>query len=246
MNKRGSHVGVIISFVIFVTFLVFLYIIIQPEISMKQDKTATLNSLKSELINNLSSNNATRVSVTIQESTLKNCILLVGFINLTKLNPNIIIYNETGNVYPSFISAGNNNDLYVNRTDTQSVFMTVYSSPGINSTTSATISPCNSLIQGNSANNYTIGEITNFSYAFDGDIINLIQDYNSDYFDTKNYFNLTGGNNFGFNFTYQNQTSIGTNDKISGFLNIYSQSFPITYITQNNTLSEGSLTIRVW
>ncbi len=53
MNKRGSHVGMMISFVIFITFLVFLYSILQPVIKTRQDKELVLDSLKTELLNML-------------------------------------------------------------------------------------------------------------------------------------------------------------------------------------------------
>lgn len=53
--KKGSHVGMMISFVIFVTFLVFLYSILQPVIKIRQNKELVLDSLKTELVNMLDS-----------------------------------------------------------------------------------------------------------------------------------------------------------------------------------------------
>ena len=44
-GKKGSHVGVMLSFGIFVVFLVFLYSIIQPMIKIEQDKKLVLNDL---------------------------------------------------------------------------------------------------------------------------------------------------------------------------------------------------------
>ena len=37
-SKKGSHVGVVVSFVIFVTFLIFLYTIIQPATVREKDR----------------------------------------------------------------------------------------------------------------------------------------------------------------------------------------------------------------
>ena len=51
-NKRGSHVGVVVSFVIFVTFLVFLYTIIQPVTVRERGKDYILEYLTLNLVEN--------------------------------------------------------------------------------------------------------------------------------------------------------------------------------------------------
>ena len=56
MNKKGSHVGMMLSFVIFVTFLVFLYSILYPMIKTGQDKKLVLDNLILELAGMLDSN----------------------------------------------------------------------------------------------------------------------------------------------------------------------------------------------
>ena len=49
-GKKGSHVGMMLSFGIFVVFLVFLYSVIQPMIRLEQDKKLILNELIEELV----------------------------------------------------------------------------------------------------------------------------------------------------------------------------------------------------
>ena len=51
-NRKGSHVGVVVSFVVFVTFLVFLYLIIQPATIRERDKQYILDYLKLNLVSN--------------------------------------------------------------------------------------------------------------------------------------------------------------------------------------------------
>ena len=53
-NHRGSHVGVVISFVIFVTFLTFLYAILQPAIKLSGDEPGTLKYIEEKIIENTS------------------------------------------------------------------------------------------------------------------------------------------------------------------------------------------------
>ncbi|MCK4647518.1 hypothetical protein KAT24_01145 [Candidatus Pacearchaeota archaeon] len=73
MDKKGSHVGMMLSFVIFVTFLVFLYSILQPVIKIRQDKKLILDSLIIELAKMLDSTNYTRGSIrTLNENFVVN------------------------------------------------------------------------------------------------------------------------------------------------------------------------------
>ena len=50
MKKKGSHIGVMLSFGIFVTFLVFLYSVLQPIIEMEQEKKLILDDLVLALV----------------------------------------------------------------------------------------------------------------------------------------------------------------------------------------------------
>ena len=56
MNKLGSHVGMIISFVIFITFIVFLYSVVKPAITTGEDKKTILSALEMQILNNISAN----------------------------------------------------------------------------------------------------------------------------------------------------------------------------------------------
>jgi hypothetical protein len=146
MNKRGSHVDVIISFIIFVSFIVFSYVLLQPTLTTQQNKESIASSIESSLVNNL--------------------------------------------------SVGNN-------------------------ISAQTIS--------------------------DNNTIQLINAYNQNYNSVKSWFNISPSDNFGFNFTYQNQTTIGTNDEVPKFSSVYSQAFSVLYITTNNNNTQsGLLTVRVW
>ena len=56
VGKKGSHVGMMLSFVIFVTFIVFLYSVLSPAIKIGQDKKLILDNLILELVEMLNSN----------------------------------------------------------------------------------------------------------------------------------------------------------------------------------------------
>lgn len=251
MEKRGSHIGVIVSFIIFIAFIIFLYALIQPAVTMKQSRGSLLNYLKNALVNNMKSN-LTIITINTYEtrSSRKNCIKLVSFVSNTNiLTPvKIIVLNSTGSSQVAKTSSTDGNDLYIIRTNPDEYFFKIYSSPKFNEIDSSTESPCTSLTIDNPQNNYTIRLIQKYSpgYIFDLNIIKLINDYNSNYQSVKTSFNLTSSENFGFNFTYQNRTSIGTLDKIPSSSEVYSKNFPVLYITENKSLQSGMLTLRVW
>lgn len=250
-NRRGSNIDVIISFIVFIGFLVFFYVIIQPSLVTPQDKSVIINSLYTELKSNLTGANITIISVGInlQKSAQKNCIILNGFAGAANLQSplKILVYNETGGNYPAYNSSG---DVYVNMSNPADVFLNVYSSPSFvpNPTTPSGLTPCTNLYFNNQNNNYTLGKIQDYSvgYIFDANVKQLITAYDSNYLGVKSWFNVTANEDFGFNFTYQNMTSIGTNDKPPAYSSIYSESFPVLYITENNSLQSGELTVRVW
>jgi len=247
MNKRGSHVDVIISFVIFISFIIFAYALLQPTLTTQEGKTALANSLDTALVNNLSGGNFTIISFAARQSTLKGCLQLSSFLNNANINKStLILRNSTGAIFPVYNSSG---DLYVDVSSNQqsNYFFDIYYSSNFNVIPSGTLSGCNVLLQGSSPNNYVIGQISPTSqYIFDFNIFKLINSYNNSYISLRNWFNLSGADNFGFNFTYQNQTIIGTTSKIPPFTNAYAQSYPVLYVTGNKSIQSGLLTIRIW
>lgn len=248
-NRRGSHVDVIISFIIFISFIVFAYAILQPTLTTQEGKTTLASSMYTALINNLSSgSNLTFVSVAANQNSQHNCLQLINFLTNTNLNnPRIIVRNSSGAVFTAYNSSG---DLYIDITSNHQLtsFFSIYYSPSFNLIPSGTLPSCGALQQGNPPNNYIIGQISSSSskYILDFNIIQLVKNYNQSYGTVKSWFNLSAPDNFGFNFTYQNQTIIGTSNKIPPFTNVYAEGFPVLYLANNNSLQSGLLTIRVW
>jgi hypothetical protein len=235
MNKRGSHIDVIISFIIFISFIVFTYAILQPTLTIKGGKTSVADNLEPILVNNLSGD-LTIISL-VTNQTSPNCIKLNNFFGNTNINPTIVVENSTGFVFTAYNSI---NDLYINTSSnpSNSLFY-VYYSPEFNPIASNTLT-C-------SIFSYTIGQISSSSQdILDSNVIQLINNYNNNYNTVKNWFNLSVTNNFGFSFTYQNQTVIKTNNTIPPFTNVYSGGFPVLYLTGNTSLQSGLLTIQVW
>src|SRR3989344_3650275 len=86
-GKRGSHIDVIISFVIFIVFLGFLYSILAPA-KVQEDKEAVLNYLEKTIKDELSSN-LTSASFKITTNSPKECYQILKIIDDENLNVTI-------------------------------------------------------------------------------------------------------------------------------------------------------------
>ena len=248
MNKRGSNVDIIISFMIFISFLVFFYAMTSSSMRFQQDKSSDLNYLQEELTKNMTSNLTIISVLTNSPGSTPNSLKLLGMVdNLNNLEIplNIVVANSTGTV---FNSVNSGSDLYI---DTSSgtgnpMLFDIYYSPLFNTISSGTLTSPQSLKLNANTNNYTIEQVQEMNYLFDFNIIQLIDEYDSNYTGVKNQLNLPPTDNFGFNFTYQNLTSIGTNDPKKIGTVVYSKLFPVLYLDKNSSIQEGNLIIRVW
>ena len=70
-SRKASHVGIVLSFIIFVTFLVFLYSILEPSLNVERDKQALLDHLKIDLLKMFEED---LVIVTVEVKKEGNCL----------------------------------------------------------------------------------------------------------------------------------------------------------------------------
>jgi len=223
-NKRGSHVGIILSFVIFITFVVFVYSILQPGLKVEKEKEAALEYLKTNLLNAFKDNLiVVTVSAPAEISPPPICI---------RLNTN----NFVGSKFiakkqdDSIISAGDKvNPLNLNL-DT----FKVYFSNSINPTALGFLGDSCTLLE---PNRVDINE-----EIFETKIKDSITDQNT----FKQRFNLPEGNDFGFSFTDKEGAVINTIDNTPQGINIYTEEILIKYIDIEANAKYGSIVIRVW
>jgi len=141
-NKKASHVGVVLSFILFITFIVFMYVLLDSKVNQERGKPSTLNYVKGTLLEQVSAE-LTTVSVALI-SPQSNCVELSGFLSGTGLSNRIIVRDDSGNVLTSGISGQN---LKVERNG--NTFFRVYESE--------TFSPEGDLSSSCQSPSYTIG-----------------------------------------------------------------------------------------
>jgi len=244
-NRRGSHVGMIISFVIFITFIVFLYVVVNPAVSTGESKKSVLDFISNKITENISANFTTvSVDFTNVRNPNKNCIILTNLLfNLNIPNPNIIAKNATESIqeaYEIFPSIAINRKVRENR------FFKVYHSSEFDrlATLPSSLSPpsnCKAL----SDTEYTIGSVTIGAYAFENNTYELINYYKNNYDKLKQDFDIVPGAEFGFDFIQYNGTIISVGQPPTS-VSIYAEEIPMQYIDSKANILSGFINIKVW
>ena len=224
-SKKGVHVGVVLSIVMFIGFLVFLYVIMSPAINPQKDKQAILDSLEIRLLEQVSAN-FTTVSISTSAVCLK--------INKTDLDAsglNAFAKDYSGNDIYFYDSAGNT---IVNP---ENLFKIYYSEEEFDESVAGSCDTPTDI--------YIVKSIKTNEKTFETKILALISLYGSDYEDVKELLRVPEGNDFSFNFTYYNKTNIGTTKQIPS-VNVYAEEIPVQYVDRRANLEPGSITIKIW
>jgi hypothetical protein len=244
-NRRGSHVGMILSFVIFITFIIFLYSVVKPAVSVGQDKKTIADYLVVKIIGNVSANfTSTSVEINSSRNPVAKCIRLTGFFVLVpEVQFTTVIQNESRNKMEAFYNSIG--ELVINRTSRNNLFFRIYSSPEFPLITGReTSTGCSSLAQ----EYYSIGVIKSGTFAFENNLDSLIDYYNDsgdNYENLKTALNVPPGTEFGFGITKSNGIKIDVGD-IPPTAEVYAAEIPIQYIDNNVNVQSGFINIRVW
>src|SRR3989338_7927118 len=236
MDKKGSQVGMILSFVIFMTFIFFIFIITQPALDSREDNNSP-EFLTRNLIEKTSENLTTAsVSVTSNE----DCVELTSFSTLTGIGDKIIVVDDNGNLLSSSVSG---NNLFVDKGNV--LFLKVYESSEFQQQT-GTISGCDSLTEGSG---YNIGFLKTSENLFESKIVDLINDYSIDYDDLKDELRVLASNEFAFSFKYKNGTEVQTTaqgHQVPSGANVFATNTPVVYVNDESGIEICSLNVKVW
>ena len=271
-NRSGSHVGMIISFVIFITFIVFLYTVIKPAFNTGEDKKTILDDITNTIINNVSSN-LTVVTLQLDSSNdhSKNCMRVQNFFDFINNYSTLIpspyfarVQDETGTLLSAaVVNSGNiitildnpsyspdNKDLEIVRTSSTSV-----NNNGVltnlffkvYASTQFSALPTQAVSPCPVSTNYNIGSVLITKYVFQKSVLSLINNYNNDYGNLKTELNIPPGNEFDFSFEdVKGITTSTTGQKPPESTNVYSSQIPIQYVDDNADIQTGFINIKVW
>ncbi len=239
-NKKGSHVGIVLSFVIFITFLVFLYTIVEPTMSTQRNKEALLDHLKIELMKRFSAN-LTSVSLTIEKELPQPCIKLLNLKTELNIVSTVIVKDGLGKIFPNRIFE---NNLEIDREgDDNAFFFKIYYSEKFEEVSGGTFSNCRPYMRG--PGGYTIGLVRTDKYIFETKVIEIIDQYENDYDNLRSELKIPLGNEFGFGLIYNDDTKIGIEGQNIS-TNIYVEEIPIQYVDEEANINLGFINIQVW
>ena len=234
-SRKGTHVGVVISFMIFVTFLVFLYIIVQPAIRTKISKQAPLDYLENDLISWVSTD-LTTASVFV-DLPGSSCFILENFITKTGIDENIIVIDDSGTTFNSYISGPS----LIIDTGGSDLLLKVRVSKEFDPIGPPGPSGCTNVNE----NGYTIGLIRTDEYVFESKVGELMEEYKNNYSGVKDVLKVSSEDEFGFSFTYANDTVIKT-EEVNVSISVFAKEIPIQYIDKNAGKMSGLINIRIW
>jgi hypothetical protein len=237
-NKKGSHVGMIISFAIFIIFLVFLLVILEPTLKISEEKENILDNMGALLEDYLKSELTTAtVQINLGVNIAGNC---VKFEDLEIIDEaefggrNIFIKNAAETILGHDWAAP---DLSASN-DGANRFFKIYASSAIDSSES-TLVGCRNIED----DEYIYGITKTEKNIFEKNIITAMELYESDYEILLE--NIGISEEFGFDFTYNNGTTISTGESEQN-KNVYAKEIPIIYIDNSLNSKIGSITIKTW
>ena len=244
VNKRGSHVGIVLSFVVFITFLLFVFSYLNPAFEEQRSKRLNLDLLKDNLFDSLLSNlSVTSLKVSSNHTYQEDCFFIEDFVEIddsyTKIRDeeNNPINGSSVVTIPPIVEINHSSRKFFR------IFHSLGFEPFVpGGGRSEYVSPCEEL----PVENYTLGSTRVSEYVFRSEIDELLFDYDNDYSKLKNDLGVSEFNEFGVAFVNEsgNEIQRGFDINVSG--NIYIEEIPIQYYDSEANIQSGSIKLRVW
>jgi len=226
-NKKGSHVGMILSFLVFVTFLAFLYSVIEPATRSQEDKLDLMEFLKVELIEEFTADLST-VIFDVPASGL-----CVQFNTESGLGgKKVVAKDKDDNIYDSHFD---DDHTYV---DYSGGILKLYYSDEFNA--SEDIGNCGEIF------GYEISLFKTTEEVFESKILSFSEYLEDNYETFKQEKGMGVGNEFGFVFNDGDKNFVTGTDDRDVSTDVYVQEFPIQYMDSEANIKPGFLNIKVW
>lgn len=237
-NRKGTHVEVIISFVIFISFVFFIFAASKYSIMKQEGKKDLFSNLENGLIEEFSSG-VKVISVAISPPT-GSCVTLSGHsINSLDIGNRIIIVDSEGNVLDSSRVYINGAYISIDGLSSQDTFFKIYYSEEFNQVSGG----------GGGCTNVDeeIGLVKTDKYVFQEKIESGVDD--GDYSALKTKLDVPGKTEFTYGIILSNGELIEkTHPDLESDIstNIYVRDKPIKYIDSDGKINSGYLKIKVW
>ena len=225
-NTKGSHVGIILSFTFFITFLIFTYAVLGPVITREGERDNSLDELEN-LVNQEIYENIISIRL-YNSSTIEECISIDKPSNNFEIE-SLIVKNSTGTEITSSIVS---DKIWI---ESGNGFSKIYlSNNAFKSTNTSFNPPCTSI---------SYDSLLNQSKITEKKILDLVNKSVSNYSSLQNNF----GVNYEFDilFDYKNGTIIGER-RSDVKEDIYARTLNTEYLSLKAEEKIGDVILKIW
>lgn len=237
MKKKGTHVGIMISFNLFILFLISIFLFITPSIGSTNEKERTIEEAYSRIIENVSSNlTITIIKLEDSYTPQKECFSLIngGWTSLEEA----IVKNLSENIINS--SKESNSILIDWKGDR---LLKIYSSEEEMNEFPITSEDCSSS-QENS--DFEVSLIQKEKYPFESNIKTIEERYLTTYSNLKESLNIPPREDFGIEFKNSEGGEIFKLGSSPSSREVYTKEFDIIYINNESSKKLGKIILSVW
>lgn len=246
MYKKGSHVEIVLSFVIFITFLTFLYIVLEPAVKTPTSKESLLEIIKPNLIDYISEE-VSSYTLTLDFENA-NC-------DYDKLGSSCFIIQPSPEQKNAFVKEKDKEN-YKNENGKLSIScegtcdngdsFAVFFADEFNEGKLSCVDD-----YGIGENCYSIIFQKTKEYIFKSKVEELKEEYNENINILKKDLGVSNSNGFWFNFTDNNKKQIIAPEKpeIIDGVDVYLEEIPVSYIGDDKdpeNKQSGFLEIMIW
>lgn len=232
MKKKGSHVGFVLSFVVFVVFLIFIYSIISPSLKTK-DKPFVLDKIANNLLKNISSEmTAITISISPDFEFSSECVSISNSEIISRLKKGAVVKSNE-----KILDYQKSTSFKIKHENKK--FLKIFSSDGLEDKTRY-LGSCESI-----DNNFEINSVKIENYSFENKINFLFNLYQDDYESLKTGLEIPEDIEFEFDFTDENGVVVSTK-KSEVQTNVYSKKISFQYINNSASINSGEINLRIW
>ncbi len=230
-QKRGSHVGVVLSFVVFVTFLIFIFTTLQPLTKTTQKREILLDYLKEKLTDEISSD---LIKITISGAGTGEQILRVNAPQGECFNGySIVGKTQNGKSLMGKIFECN---AYVKAPLNPNLIYVFLSKENISIGEPASISDFEEV---------KISLYQKKKYIFKSKALEFIERYNKEYFILRDELEIPKGSEFGFAFEDSQGKVFKTNEQ-DVQTDVFVDQIPTEYVNKSGDIMGGFVSFKVW
>lgn len=249
-EKKGSHVGMVLSFVIFITFIFFFYIVFEPSLKSNEQKKVVLDNFENNLIENLTAdlieasifNNTPLIPAMPDVFCLKVPVDNFGAVDnfiVKKIDGSIVNYN--------LINESTGDNLLIEWEKDSTIKLKIYGGQDLKPVYDDP--SCNNKIYAfNLAQFFESTSITN-DYISLAKVNGAVSAYKSNYNNFRTEI-LQLSSDYDFEFSLKDSSGKVLNETNRTYkptmIEFYAREVPVIYFDENANVQTGSINIRIW